>query len=130
MLVLDKADQQSKASTPTTTAERPLPTVPTSTHPTSTPHPSEQDESVSGSQLHPEPMDTSTSAALATPGSQGVKVPSGASGSDSSLAKVSRHETQYMYNHVHSCMYDIYTFMYICMIRIHACIRVHVHVST
>jgi transformation/transcription domain-associated protein len=72
-----KADQQSKASTPTTMAEHPLPTIPTST-----PHSSQQ---AGEGPLPSEPMDTNSST-MATAGSQGVKVHSG-SGPDSSLAK-------------------------------------------
>lgn len=80
MYLSDKVDQQSKASTPTSTSERPLPMIPTSTQPTSTPHLSQQQSEGTTSQS--EPMDTSSN--------PGVKVPSG---SDSPFAKVSSHIT-------------------------------------
>ena len=97
----DKADQQSKASTPTTMAEHPLPTIPTST-----PHSSQQ---AGEGPLPSEPMDTNSST-MATAGSQGVKVHSG-SGPDSSLAKVS---TCTKHHHIH----------------VHVCILVHVYMHT
>ena len=101
----DKADQQSKASTPTTMAEHPLPTIPTST-----PHSSQQ---AGEGPLPSEPMDTNSST-MAAAGSQGVKVHSG-SGPDSSLAKVStctKHHHIHVHVHVHLLYVHVRVYMH------------------